>query len=107
MDTWTQREEVEGGRHAKNITDMITLPCAKQPESGKLLHCTGAQLGAPWPSRGVGLWAGKEVQEGRSIYIHGFPGDLYGKESSCNVEDLGSIPGLGRSPGGGHSNPLQ
>ena len=29
------------------------------------------------------------------------------KESSCNVGDLGSIPGLGRSPGGGHGNPLQ
>ena len=35
----------------------------------------------------------------------GFP--LAGKESACNVGDLGSILGLGRSPGGGHSNPLQ
>ena len=32
---------------------------------------------------------------------------LAGKESPCNVGDLGSIPGLGRSPGGGHGNPLQ
>ena len=30
-----------------------------------------------------------------------------GKESTCNVGDLGSILGLGRSPGGGHGNPLQ
>ena len=30
-----------------------------------------------------------------------------GKESACNVRDLGSIPGLGRNPGGGHGNPLQ
>ena len=29
------------------------------------------------------------------------------KESACNVGDLGLIPGLGRSPGGGHGNPLQ
>ena len=29
------------------------------------------------------------------------------KESTCNAGDLGSIPGLGRSPGGGHGNPLQ
>ena len=29
-----------------------------------------------------------------------------GKESTCNAGDLGSIPGLGRSPGGGHGNPL-
>ena len=30
-----------------------------------------------------------------------------GKESSCNAEDLGSIPGWGRSPGEGNGNPLQ
>ena len=30
-----------------------------------------------------------------------------GKASACNAWDLGSIPGLGRSPGGGHGNPLQ
>ena len=29
------------------------------------------------------------------------------KESACNVGDLGSIPGLGRSPGEGRGNPLQ
>ena len=34
------------------------------------------------------------------------PGDSDGKES-CNVGDLGSIPGLGRSLGEGNSNPLQ
>ena len=27
--------------------------------------------------------------------------------SACNVRDLGSIPGLGRSPGEGNGNPLQ
>ena len=37
----------------------------------------------------------------------GFPGGSGGKKSSCNVGDLGLIPGLGRSLGGGHSNPLQ
>ena len=36
-----------------------------------------------------------------------FPGGTDGKESACNVGDLGSIPGLGGSPGGGHDNPLQ
>ena len=30
-----------------------------------------------------------------------------GKESACNAGDPGSIPGSGRSPGGGHGNPLQ
>ena len=37
----------------------------------------------------------------------GFPGGSDSKESACNVGDLGSIPGVGRSPGGGHDNPLQ
>ena len=35
------------------------------------------------------------------------PGDSYSKESAFNEGDLGSIPGLGRSPGGGHGNSLQ
>ena len=30
-----------------------------------------------------------------------------GEESVCNMGDLGSIPGLERSPGGGHDNPCQ
>ena len=37
----------------------------------------------------------------------GFPGGSDGKESACNVGDLGLILGVGRSPGGGHGNPLQ
>ena len=37
----------------------------------------------------------------------GFPGGSVGIESACNAGDLGSIPGLGRSPGWGHGNPLQ
>ena len=32
---------------------------------------------------------------------------LSGKESACNAGDLGSIPGLGKSPGEGNGNPLQ
>ena len=36
-----------------------------------------------------------------------FPGGSDGKESACNTGDLGSVPGLGRSPGGGHGHPLQ
>ena len=41
----------------------------------------------------------------RFIYI--FPGSSDGKEPACNVGDLGSIPGLGRSPREGNGNPLQ
>ena len=39
----------------------------------------------------------------------GFPGGSVGKESTCNQlpNHLGLIPGSGKSPGGGHGNPLQ
>ena len=37
----------------------------------------------------------------------GFPGGSNTKEFACNAEDLGSIPGLGRSPEGRHGNPPQ
>ena len=37
----------------------------------------------------------------------GFHGTSDGKESTCNVGDLGSIPELGRSPGEGNGYPLQ
>ena len=36
-----------------------------------------------------------------------FPGGSDGKVSACNAGDLGSIPGLGRSPGEENGNPLQ
>ena len=39
--------------------------------------------------------------------IEGFPGGSDGKASPYNAGDPGLIPGLGRSPGGGHGNPLQ
>ena len=37
----------------------------------------------------------------------GFPGGSDGKDSACNVGDLGLIPGLGRYPGEGNGNQLQ
>ena len=41
-----------------------------------------------------------------SGFFSGFPCGSAGKESTCNVGDLGSIPGLGRSPGEGKGYPL-
>ena len=39
--------------------------------------------------------------------LGGFPGNSAGKESTCNVGDLGLIPGLRRSPGERNGYPLQ
>ena len=45
-----------------------------------------------------------------SSMLMGFPGGSVGKETACNAGDtgyMGSVPGLERSSGGGHGNPLQ
>ena len=42
-----------------------------------------------------------------TLVFLGFPGGSDSKESACNMVDLSSIPGLGRSPGEGHGNPLK
>ena len=45
-----------------------------------------------------------------SLYVtvtYGFLHSSVGKDSTCNAGDLGSVPGLGRSPGEGNGNPPQ
>ena len=51
---------------------------------------------------------GRDIQELDHLWLFmGFSGGSAGKESTCNVGDLGSIPGLRRYPGEGNSYPLQ
>ena len=57
--------------------------------------CTGRRGPDPWTTG-----------ESPSLPFTGLPGGSDGKESACNAGDLGSVPGAGRSPGGGHGNPL-
>ena len=55
-------------------------------------------------------WVGKicwRSDKPLTLVFLGFPGGSAGKESTCNAQDLGSIPGLGRSPGKGKGYPLQ
>ena len=49
------------------------------------------------------------LEKGQAIHSSflDFLGGSDGKESVCNAGDLGSIPGLGRTPRGGHGNLLQ
>ena len=56
--------------------------------------------------------AGRSILEkfhhkSHDVLIYGLSWWLSSKESSCNAGDVGSIPGAGRSPGGGNGNPLQ
>ena len=58
-------------------------------------------------------WGNKELDMTEWLnwlYILGFPWGSVSKESTCNAgatRDMGSIPELGGSPGGGHGHPLQ
>ena len=52
---------------------------------------------------GLGRSSEKREQLPTPVFL-GFPDGLDGKESVCNTRDLGLIPGLGRSPRGGHGN---
>ena len=49
----------------------------------------------------VTLWSTLSWPFALTSFYVGFPGGSAGKESACNVGDLGLIPGLGRSPGEG------
>ena len=50
---------------------------------------------------------GMQRLAGDNSFLVGFPVGSVGKESACSGGDLGSIPGLRRSPGEGNDNPLQ
>ena len=52
-------------------------------------------------------WSLQGVWIGVKYILKDLPGGSAGKESACNVGDLGSTPGMEKSPGGGHGNPLQ
>ena len=57
---------------------------------------------------GINLKQNKTKQTNKQKLVYNrFPGSSAGKEATCNAGDPSSIPGLERSPGGGHGNPLQ
>ena len=55
---------------------------------------------------GLGLLS-SDAEKNTILPHKDFPGGSDGKESACNAEDVGSIPGLGRSPGERKGYPLQ
>ena len=68
-------------------------------------RCTGwrGEVKASWPQSTYSNLKGEKLESVSNHFIHwtwGFPGGSAGKEFACNVGDLGSVPGLGRSPGG-------
>ena len=80
---------------------ILTLSFLLNPSAHSLLICN---------LRLVVTISGQEVPWRRDrlptpVFL-GFSGGSNSKESACNAGNLSSIPGLGRSPGGGHGNPL-
>ena len=70
----------------------------KKAALGASLVVQGLRISLPMQGCRSDPWSGN---------LGGFPGNSTGKESTCNVGDLGSIPGLGRSPAEGNGYPLQ
>ena len=76
----------------------------RDPDSsvGKKIH-----LNAGDPVQFLGQEDPLEKGQASAPVLLGFPFGSASKESACSVEDLGLIPGLGRSPGEGKGYPLQ
>ena len=53
------------------------------------------------------MLSGVQCSDWHRVDVKVFSGSSDGKAFACNEEDLGSIPGLGRSPGEGNGNPPQ
>ena len=66
-------------------------------------QATGRWRGWIWDAE---VCSCKEIFTTIQDYV-GLPWWLRGNESACSAGDMGSVPGSGRSPGGGHGNPLQ
>ena len=74
-------------------------PPAHNPSQHQGLHITIYKIDSQWEfAVCIAVWLRK---------LKGFPCASAGKESTCNEGDLGSVPGLGRSPAEGKGYPLQ
>ena len=85
----------------------LSCPSACEIFPDQRFESVSPALAGRMPTAGPpGKSPGKLLSVGNYV-SWGFPGSSAGKESACNAGDLGLIPGLGRSSGGGHGNPLQ
>ena len=91
-----------------NAGDMFS-PCQEDPlEEGMATHSSILAWRIPQTEE-PGRLQSTGSQRVRHDWsdLAGFPGSSDGKASAYNVGDMGSIPGLGRSPREGNGNPLQ
>ena len=113
---WTEEPtRLPWGRIESDTTERLhfhfSLSCIGEG-NGNPLQCSCLENprdgGAWWAAvSGVAQSQTRLKRLSSSIRNIGLPQWLSGKESTCNVADMGSIPGSGRYPEEGHGNPLQ
>ena len=91
-------QELGSGGKFSNEADL-----ANQQQESIQVCCEAAETRQCFTSAKTG-W-GRKQSLGKKYT--GLPWSLSGKESTCDAGDLGSVPGLGRSPGEGNGYPLQ
>ena len=94
------------GQHFLTVWSKLTSPMCYQvlsPQKGHNSTYTIFQLVIP----NFSLILRKHQTTTIFLILYCFPGGADSKQSAYNAGDLGSIPGLGRSPGRGHGHPLQ
>ena len=90
-------------------TDWRINTCVNKPPDGEDQSGGGKEsgVGSGWGPAPPAWPCFSSKQEELKSSEWGVPSGSDGKESARNAGDLGLIPGLGRSPGGGHGSPLQ
>ena len=99
--------QIEGGK-VEAVTDFIFLG-SKITADDDWSHERCLLLGRKAMTNLNSILKSRDITLSTKVQIvnAGFPGGSEVKASACNAGDLGSIPGLGSSPGEGNGNPLQ
>ena len=101
------------------VQGTLKSPLQHHSSKASVLRCSAfftVQLSHPYTTNGKTIALTRRTFVGKVVsllfnmlsrLVIGFPGGSEDKASACNAGDLGSIPGLGRSPGEANGNPLQ
>ena len=96
-----ENRQLPPSEHLKHLTERMGARAKWLVQGHRLLFSI-----CSWFDSWVGKLHWRRDRLPTPVFL-GFPCGSVGKESACNAGDLGSIPGLGRSPGEGKSYPLQ
>ena len=92
--------------HNTKLSTTVTIPYYRSSALGFIILCFVYHPFA-FPYKFKTCMCFVKILFGFTFCQWSYSGSSDGKESACNAEDQGLIPGSGRSPGGGNGNPLQ